>query len=75
MAPRDALDVYIQHRNVMEDRVTGSQSQGQQSQQQQPGQQQQRRNVFPPELMRRYEVHLRIASCRFDPYWVVLVVL
>ena len=56
VAPRDALDVYIQHRSVMEDRVTGTgQSQGQQSQQGQQ-QQQQRRNVFPPELMRRYEV-------------------
>lgn len=44
VAPRDALDVYIQHRTVMEDRVTGQQTQGQQSQSQQPGQQQQGTN-------------------------------
>ena len=44
VAPRDALDVYIQHRTVMEDRVTGQQTQGQQSQSQQPGQQQQETN-------------------------------
>ena len=72
VAPRDALDVYIQHRTVMEDRVTGQQtqgqqSQGQQSQGQQPGQQQ-RRNVFPPELMRRYEVMFKAsADCKSMP--------
>ena len=62
VAPRDALDVYIQHRTVMEDRVTGQQSQGQPSQQQQQPGQQQRRNVFPPELMRRYEVMFKASA-------------
>ena len=60
VAPRDALDVYIQHRTVMEDRVTG-QSQGQSQPQGQQGQQQ-RRNVFPPELMRRYEVMFKASA-------------
>ena len=51
VAPRDALDVYIQHRTVMEDRVTGQQTQGQQSQGQQPGQQQQGANEIERTLV------------------------
>ena len=72
--PRDALDVYIQHRNVMEDRVTQSQggTGGQGGQPQGQGQQQ-RRNVFPPELMRRYEVTKDTSKLHLQPYRVTKV--
>jgi DNA replication licensing factor MCM7 len=62
--PRDALDVYIQHRTIMENRVTQGQ-QPPQSQSQAGGSQslqQQRPNVFPPELMRRFEVTFKVSS-------------
>ncbi len=61
--PRDALDVYIRHRTLMENRATQQQQQqGGQVQSQQSQQQQQRSNVFPPELMRRFEVTFKLPS-------------
>lgn len=49
---RDALDVYINHRQLLEARTR------------QPGQAdgQETRNQFPPELMRRYEVFFKSSS-------------
>ena len=47
---RDALDVYINHRQLLEARTR------------QPGQDQEPRNSFPPELMRRYEVFFKSSS-------------
>lgn len=49
---RDALDVYINHRQLLEARTR------------QPGQDQgqENRNQFPPELMRRYEVFFKSSS-------------
>lgn len=52
---RDALDVYIHHRQMMESRLRGG---GQQQQQEQRPS----ANQFPPELMRRYEVAFKLNS-------------
>lgn len=44
---KDALDVYIEHRLMMENRLR------------QPHEQKNSKNKFPPELMRRYEVYFK----------------
>ncbi|KAF4519317.1 hypothetical protein B566_EDAN005257, partial [Ephemera danica] len=50
VACRDALDVYIEHRMMMEQRLR------------QPGDFRDPRNHYPPELMRRFEVYVRNLS-------------
>jgi len=50
VAARDALDVYIEHRMLMEERLR------------QPGESRDPRNKYPSELMRRFEVVFRISS-------------
>lgn len=45
--PKDALDVYIEHRLLMEQRNRD------------PGDQRDPKNSYPPELMRRFEVYFR----------------
>jgi len=52
VAAKDALDVFIQHRHLIEARRQEGQPPGQQDQQT-------RNNTFPPELMRRYEVYFK----------------
>ena len=52
---KDALDVFIQHRHLVEARRRDGQPQGQP---QDPAS----RNQFPPELMRRYEVYFKSQS-------------
>jgi DNA replication licensing factor MCM7 len=47
---RDALDVYINHRQLMEARTRN------------PGENRPVNNAFPPELMRRYEVAFKLGS-------------
>jgi len=47
---RDALDVYINHRQLMEARTRNA------------GERRPTNNAFPPELMRRYEVNFRCGS-------------
>jgi DNA replication licensing factor MCM7 len=47
---KDALDVYIEHRLMMEQRMR------------QPNEQRDARNKFPPELLRRYEVYFKDMS-------------
>ena len=47
---RDALDVYINHRQLMEARTRN------------PGENRPAHNAFPPELMRRYEVNFKLNS-------------
>ncbi|KAJ8971894.1 hypothetical protein NQ314_000507, partial [Rhamnusium bicolor] len=47
---KDALDVYIEHRVMMENRIR------------QPNEQRDARNKFPPELMRRYEIYFKDLS-------------
>ncbi|XP_064455547.1 DNA replication licensing factor mcm7-like [Ornithodoros turicata] len=47
---KDALDVYIEHRMLMEARTH------------QPGEVRDPRNKYPPELMRRYEVYFKLPS-------------
>ena len=47
---RDALDVYINHRQLMEARTRNA------------GERRPSNNAFPPELMRRYEVNFRCGS-------------
>lgn len=47
---KDALDVYIEHRMLMEARTH------------QPGDVRDPRNKYPPELMRRYEVYFKLPS-------------
>ena len=47
---RDALDVYINHRQLMEARTRN------------PGENRPANNAFPPELMRRYEVNFKTGS-------------
>ena len=49
-AAKDALDVYINHRQLMEQRTR------------QPGENRAPQNAFPPELMRRYEVSFKLNS-------------
>ena len=48
---KDALDVFVQHRDLVESRRNEGVPQGQQN----PD----ARNTFPPELMRRYEVYFK----------------
>merc|ERR1740128_994785 len=50
---RDALDVFIKHRRLMDARSQDGA---------QPGAAQPARNTFPPELMRRYEVYFKSQS-------------
>ena len=45
---RDALDVYINHRTLMEARTRN------------PGENRPTQNAFPPELMRRFEVNFKV---------------
>ncbi|XP_072389053.1 DNA replication licensing factor Mcm7 [Diabrotica undecimpunctata] len=47
---KDALDVYIEHRLMMENRLR------------QPNEHREARNKFPPELMRRYEIYFQDLS-------------
>ncbi|KAJ3653658.1 hypothetical protein Zmor_012897 [Zophobas morio] len=47
---KDALDVYIEHRLMMEQRLR------------QPNEQRDARNKFPPELLRRYEIYFKDMS-------------
>ncbi|XP_056636965.1 DNA replication licensing factor Mcm7 [Diorhabda sublineata] len=47
---KDALDVYIEHRLMMENRL------------QQPNEHREARNKFPPELIRRYEIYFQNLS-------------
>ncbi|EFA03620.1 DNA replication licensing factor Mcm7 [Tribolium castaneum] len=47
---KDALDVYIEHRLMMEQRLR------------QPNEQRDARNKFPPELLRRYEIYFKDLS-------------
>jgi len=47
---RDALDVYINHRQLMEARTRN------------PGENRPSQNAFPPELMRRFEVYFKLNS-------------
>jgi len=47
---RDALDVYINHRTLMEARTRN------------PGENRPAQNAFPPELMRRFEVNFKLNS-------------
>ncbi|KAF2880379.1 hypothetical protein ILUMI_25795 [Ignelater luminosus] len=47
---KDSLDVYIEHRLMMENRMR------------QPNEQRDLRNKFPPELMRRYEIYFKDLS-------------
>lgn len=47
---KDSLDVYIEHRLMMEQRLR------------QPNEQREARNKFPPELMKRYEVYFKDLS-------------
>ena len=49
---KDALDVFIQHRHLIEGRRQEGQPPGQQDQQN-------KHSSFPPELMRRYEVYFK----------------
>ncbi|XP_038050224.1 DNA replication licensing factor mcm7-B-like isoform X1 [Patiria miniata] len=49
---KDALDVYIEHRLLMEQRLRGPN----------PGEVRDARNQFPPELMRRYEIYFKVPS-------------
>ncbi|XP_022088153.1 DNA replication licensing factor mcm7-like [Acanthaster planci] len=49
---KDALDVYIEHRLLMEQRLRGPN----------PGEIRDPRNQFPPELMRRYEIYFKVPS-------------
>ncbi|PSN40226.1 DNA replication licensing factor Mcm7 [Blattella germanica] len=44
---KDSLDVYIEHRLMMEQRLR------------QPGEQRDARNKYPPELMRRFEIYFK----------------
>ncbi|CAG9863144.1 unnamed protein product [Phyllotreta striolata] len=44
---KDALDLYIEHRLMMENRLT------------QPNEHREARNKFPPELMRRFEIYFQ----------------
>jgi len=55
---RDALDVYINHRTLLEARMRGGGAAGDQASQQQRNAQ----NQFPPELMRRYEITFKAPS-------------
>jgi len=50
---RDALDVFIKHRHLMDSRSQDGAN---------PGAAQPVRNTFPPELMRRYEVYFKSQS-------------
>ena len=47
---RDALDVYINHRTLMEARTRN------------PGENRPTQNAFPPELMRRFEVNFKVCK-------------
>ncbi|KAK4879036.1 hypothetical protein RN001_007182 [Aquatica leii] len=47
---KDALDVYIEHRLMMQNRMR------------QPNEQRDLRNKYPPELMRRFEIYFRPSS-------------
>ena len=47
---KDALDVYIHHRQLMDARTRG------------PNENRPPQNAFPPELMRRFEVHFKTSS-------------
>ncbi|XP_063223755.1 DNA replication licensing factor Mcm7 [Bacillus rossius redtenbacheri] len=49
---KDALDVYIEHRTMMEQRMR------------RPGDQHAPQNKYPPELMRRFEVYFKDAALR-----------
>ncbi|XP_071512260.1 DNA replication licensing factor mcm7 [Panulirus ornatus] len=49
---RDALDVYIEHRLMMEQRMR------------QPGETRDLRNRYPPELMRRFEIYFKAPSAQ-----------
>nr|UPN66600.1 DNA replication licensing factor MCM7 [Colaphellus bowringi] len=49
---KDALDVYIEHRLMMENRIR------------QPNEHRDARNKFPPELMRRYEIYFQDFSAK-----------
>ena len=51
VAAKDSLDVFIQHRHLIETRRQEGVPQGQQNPQ--------ARNTFPPELMRRFEVYFK----------------
>ncbi|VEN36294.1 unnamed protein product [Callosobruchus maculatus] len=51
---KDALDVYIQHRLMMENRMR------------QPNEHRDARNKFPPELLRRYELYFEDSSLSKD---------
>ncbi|XP_066144848.1 DNA replication licensing factor Mcm7 [Euwallacea fornicatus] len=52
VAAKDALDVYIEHRLMMEQRTR------------QPNEQRDPRNHFPPELMKRFEIYFKDLSTR-----------
>ena len=50
---RDALDVYINHRTLMEARTRN------------PGENRPTQNAFPPELMRRFEVNFKVDNIKY----------
>ncbi|XP_077987692.1 DNA replication licensing factor mcm7-like [Glandiceps talaboti] len=50
---KDSLDVYIEHRLLMEQRMRGQQNE---TEERDP------RNKYPPELMRRYEIYFKAPS-------------
>ena len=50
---RDALDVYINHRTLMEARTRN------------PGENRPTQNAFPPELMRRFEVNFKVNNIKY----------
>ncbi|XP_002739848.1 DNA replication licensing factor mcm7-like [Saccoglossus kowalevskii] len=51
---KDSLDVYIEHRLMMEQRLRGGR--------QNETEERDARNKYPPELMRRYEIHFKAPS-------------